>query len=58
MLIADKVQNFKDFRTYHADSHSRRQELDVYFRQWLAALGMSMEQFSELCAVIEASKGK
>jgi hypothetical protein len=56
MLIADKVQNYKDFRTHHAGTHQRAVELDLYFRTWLDALGVSMEQFYELCAVIDNAK--
>lgn len=38
MLIADKVQNWKDFRLYHKDTHDRSHELDFYFKCWLEAL--------------------
>lgn len=48
MLIADKVQNYKDFLIYHLDTHDRAQRLDQYFRQWLERLGVSKERFREL----------
>lgn len=35
MLIADKVQNYKDFLIYQVKTHPR---LDQYFRQWLLRL--------------------
>lgn len=35
MLVADKVQNYKDFLKYHADTHNRSAELDFYFKKWL-----------------------
>lgn len=38
MLIADKIQNYKDFLIYHAGKHARSDELDAYFRQWLHVL--------------------
>lgn len=49
MLIADKVQNRKDFRAYNAD-HPRAERLEAYFAEWLAALGVSEERYAELCA--------
>lgn len=38
MLIADKVQNFKDFLKYHDGKHERSAELNMYFRNWLDKL--------------------
>ncbi len=40
MLIADKVQNYRDFLKYHKDTHPRSAELDRYFRFWLERLGV------------------
>lgn len=40
MLIADKVQNYKDFITYHKGTHPRSDELEVYFNKWIDALGI------------------
>lgn len=48
MLIADKIQNRKDFLRYHKDSHPRSDELDFYFKTWLAVLDVSEEQYLEL----------
>jgi hypothetical protein len=56
MLIADKVQNYKDFLTYHAGTHARSRELDHYFRFWLQALGISIADFGVLCKKIDESK--
>lgn len=39
MLIADKVQNYKDFLIYHKSTHERSAELEFYFLSWLTALG-------------------
>jgi hypothetical protein len=38
MLIADKIQNYKDFLLYHKDTHPRAKELDNYFNNWLDKL--------------------
>lgn len=48
MLIADKVQNRKDFLRYHKGTHARSVELDHYFNVWLEALGISEERYTEL----------
>lgn len=41
MLVADKVQNWKDFKQFHKGKHERSEELDLYFRSWFKALGIS-----------------
>ena len=41
MLIADKVQNYKDFLIAHKDSHPRRIELDIYFNKWIKYLNVN-----------------
>lgn len=38
MLIADKVQNYKDFLLYNKHKHPRSQELDQYFKNWIQKL--------------------
>ena len=38
MLYADKVQNQKDFLIYHRGKHSRSNELEKYFNNWLKKL--------------------
>jgi hypothetical protein len=47
MLVADKVQNYKDFLQYHADTHPRRKALDAYFQAWLSRLQISPDMFQE-----------
>jgi hypothetical protein len=54
MLIADKIQNYKDFLIYHLDSHPRSTRLDQYFRQWLERLGISKERFQEIGKLLKA----
>jgi hypothetical protein len=45
MLVADKIQNRKDFLAQHRANHPRAAELDRYFRLWLERLGVSEETF-------------
>jgi (p)ppGpp synthase/HD superfamily hydrolase len=52
MLIADKVQNFKDFEVYHQQTHPRRDELRVYFKMWLRRLGISPDRYLALRGLI------
>ena len=52
MLIADKVQNRKDFELYHQATHPRRNELAQYFRNWLRRLGIDEAQYKHLVALI------
>ena len=40
MLVADKVQNCKDFELYHKGTHPRSEALGVYFKTWLEVLGV------------------
>lgn len=55
MLIADKVQNYKDFLQYHDGKHPRSVELSQYFQIWLGHLGVSDELFGDLCVVAEGA---
>lgn len=48
MLIADKIQNRKDFEIYHLGKHERSKELDLYFKNWLRKLNIS-EQMYGIC---------
>lgn len=40
MLVADKIQNRKDFEQYHKGTHPRSAELDKYFKNWLEKLAV------------------
>lgn len=56
MLVADKVQNRKDFITYHKATHDRSGQLELYFKLWLKALDISEETYNSLCEDIDKSK--
>jgi hypothetical protein len=56
MLFADKVQNRKDFMTYHYGTHARRDELARYFNKWLNALDVNADTYVRLCRAIDESK--
>jgi hypothetical protein len=46
MLIADKIQNYKDFREYHYGTHPRSEELQSYFMNWFNILGIEYNDWS------------
>ncbi len=48
MLIADKVQNKKDFELYHKNTHPRSQALELYFNNWLQRLNINNHLYEEL----------
>lgn len=52
MLIADKVQNRKDFETFHKGSHKDSDRLDAYFKEWLDVLGVDEDRYQSLRQVI------
>lgn len=54
MLIADKVQNKKDFVTYHQGTHPRSNQLTSYFDYWLSYLEVSDKLYAQLCISIDA----
>jgi hypothetical protein len=54
MLVADKVQNRKDFIAHHRATHPRANELDRYFALWLERLGVSETRYAELVAACYA----
>ena len=47
MLIADKIQNYKDFLKYH-DGHVRWKELNLYFLNWFKRLDVDHKKLMEL----------
>ena len=45
MLIADKIQNRKDFESYHLGTHEKGDILELYFSNWLKVLSISEQQY-------------
>ena len=56
MLVADKVQNRKDYINYHKDTHARSAQLDLYFENWLSALSVNDVAYNRFCKAIEARR--
>lgn len=54
MLIADKVQNRKDFELYHEKTHPRSKELVAYFRNWTERLGVSEDMYQRYKRLLTA----
>jgi hypothetical protein len=54
MLIADKIQNRKDFELYHKSTHERSKELDMYFKIWLGTLGVNEERYQAIKEILQA----
>jgi hypothetical protein len=52
MLVADKIQNYKDFMLHHAETHPRRRELFDYFHNWFEILQLDGEQVVNLLRLI------
>lgn len=46
MLIADKMQNYKDFLLYHSNTHDQRIRLTEYFHDWLQRLNITKQSFN------------
>jgi hypothetical protein len=55
MLIADKVQNYKDFAKYHYGTHARSDKLNEYFHKWFAALNIDLTMYKRLYKLIDES---
>lgn len=53
MLIADKVQNKKDFMAFHYGSHERSEQLFIYFNLWLQYLGVSYLEYEAMTTLLE-----
>lgn len=47
MLIADKIQNRKDFEIYHKGKHEKSHQLESYFINWMVRLGVSENMYND-----------
>ncbi|MEJ8852624.1 hypothetical protein [Variovorax rhizosphaerae] len=56
MLIADKVQQRKDFIRHHRGKHPCSDALDLFFDRWLEALNVGRTEYEELCAAIDIAR--
>ncbi len=56
MLIADKIQNRKDFELYHKRTHSRSKSLEEYFRNWLQKLNIKESYYQEIVSILKKNK--
>lgn len=56
MLIADKVQNYKDFVQHHLGVHPRSDALELYFHNWLKRLGVDVVEVVRLHNLIDDAK--
>lgn len=54
MLVADKVQNRKDFEAEAERTGVRRPALETYFASWLDVLGVSQQRYEQLASAITA----
>lgn len=47
MLIADKIQNYKDFQATYVGTPEEYKTRDEYFKNWLARLEVSLDTYKE-----------
>jgi hypothetical protein len=58
MLVADKVQNRKDYAAEAERTGSHRPELAAYFDAWLGVLGVTPARYDELAGLITHHDGE
>jgi hypothetical protein len=57
MLVADKIQNRKDFEIYHKGTHAKSDRLVEYFGQWLRRLNVSEDLYQRLVTEMIGATG-
>lgn len=58
MLIADKIQNRKDFEAFHLATHPNSKRLQQYFSEWLERLGVSESTYQEYSNLVRSATGQ
>jgi hypothetical protein len=58
MLVADKVQNRKDFEIHHLGSHPNSAVLQRYFANWLRRLDISETRYGQLIGLLDQDVGR
>ena len=51
MLIADKVQNYRDFMEHHHGVHGKSDELQEYFTNWFKLLAIGYEKWKDVILI-------
>lgn len=46
MLVADKMQNYKDFTLFHSKTHKNSKDLEIYFNNWFKRLHISEKEYN------------
>lgn len=57
MLMADKIQNRRDFERYHAATHPEAARLSAYFGEWFERLGIEEARYRALADAIARRTG-
>ena len=57
MLIADKIQNYKDFILYHRSSHPRADKLEAYFNNWFKRLNITDDMYKDITLSLKNATG-
>lgn len=52
MLLADKMQNYKDFMLHHYGRHERSNQLDKYFNNWFRILGATEQDYRAMSHIM------
>lgn len=56
MLLADKIQNYKDFVLYHKETHPRSSILEEYFLSWFKLLDVTIGDVDKYILELLCSK--
>lgn len=54
MLVADKIQNRRDFEAFHRGTHPRSEALERYFHLWFERLAIGEDAYDAACRRLAA----